>query len=93
VAQSRYAKLLAAGEGVERDVETAAMYRALARRQGLTDGQLDGLLAKAPADVVAKAEERARFWPLPPPTRVAEAETPANPAPVEVPAAPDPAAP
>jgi TPR repeat protein len=94
VAQNRYAKLLAAGEGVERDVETAAMYRALARRQGLTDGQLDGLLSKAPPDVIAKAEERARFWPLSPPTRVAEAKTPANPVTVDVPmAAEAPAAP
>lgn len=87
VAQSRYAKLLAAGEGVERDLETAAMYRALARRQGLTDQQLDGLLAKVPADVIATAEERARLWPVPLPTKVAEAKTPANPATVEVPGA------
>lgn len=92
VAQSRYAKLLAAGEGVERDIETAAMYRALARRQGLIDNQLDGLLAKAPPDTIARAEERARFWPVPPPTRVAEAETPAIPTGVDVPdATPTPA--
>ena len=84
VAQSRYAKLLAAGEGVDRDVETAAMYRALARRQGLTDQQLDGLLVKVPADVVARAEERARLWPVPLPTKVAEAASPAS---VDVPQA------
>lgn len=91
VAQSRYAKLLAAGEGIERDLETAAMYRALARRQGLTDQQLDGLLAKVPADVIATAEERARLWPVPLPTRVAEARAPQA---VDVPqAAETPAAP
>ncbi len=38
VAQNRYAKLLAVGEGVTRPISrTAAMYRALARRQGLKD--------------------------------------------------------
>jgi len=90
VAQNRYAKLLAAGEGIERDVETAAMFRALARRQGLTDPQLDSLLAKVPADVIARAEERARLWPLPLPTRVAEAKPPATvdvPEPADGPAA------
>lgn len=87
VAQNRYAKLLAAGEGIDSDVETAAMYRALARRQGLTDAQLDGLLAKVPADIIARAEERARLWPAPLPTRLAEAETPANPATLDVPSA------
>ena len=88
VAQNRYGKLLAAGEGVTADLEASAMYRALARRQGLPDPQLDAMLAKVPADVIAKAEERARFWPVPPPTRVAEATTPANAAALEVPQTP-----
>ena len=44
VAQNRYAKLLAVGEGVDLDLEEAAMWRALARRQGLTDPVLDKLL-------------------------------------------------
>jgi hypothetical protein len=80
VAQNRYGKLLAAGEGVTPDLESAAMYRALARRQGLPDQQLDAMLAKVPADVIAKAEERARFWPVPPPTKVAQLDAPAKPA-------------
>lgn len=79
VAQNRVAKLLAAGEGVAPDPETAAMYRALARRQGLSDPQLDGLLLGLPAEVLASAEERARFWPSRPPTRVAALEPPATP--------------
>ncbi len=87
VAQNRYAKLLAAGEGVEPDPETAAMYRALARRQGMSDPQLDSLLAGTPTEVIARAEERARIWPVPLPTRVAEAEAPAEPAAVDVPEA------
>ena len=71
VAQNRYAKLLAVGEGVALDLEAAAMWRALARRQGLTDPQLDKLLVSTPPDVLARAEERARFWPSEPPTAVA----------------------
>lgn len=77
VAQNRYAKLLAAGEGVAPDPETAAMYRALARRQGIKDPQLDELLDGTPADVVSRAEERARFWPSAPPEQVAQTTMPA----------------
>src|SRR5690606_38808838 len=73
VAQNRYAKLLAAGENVPLDLETAAMWRALARRQGLTDPQLDKLLVSIRPEALARAEERARFWPSLPPTSVAEA--------------------
>jgi uncharacterized protein len=76
VAQNRYAKLLAAGEGVTLDLETSAMWRALARRQGLTDPQLDKLLVSIRPETLARAEERARFWPSQPPTAVADA-TPA----------------
>jgi uncharacterized protein len=72
VAQNRYAKLLAVGEGVERNLEAAAMWRALARRRGLTDPQLDTLLATTPPETLAQAEERARFWPSDPPTAVAD---------------------
>jgi hypothetical protein len=87
VAQNRYAKLLAAGEGVARpDPETAAMYRALSRRQGMKDEQLDKLLAGVPADIIAKAEERARFWPSRPPTEIAAAD-PAAVDPITAPAA------
>jgi len=71
VAQNRYAKLLAAGEGVEPNVETAAMYRALARRQGLKDPQLDKMLVAISPEQLSRAEERARFWPSAPPTKVA----------------------
>ncbi|MDB5539771.1 MAG: sel1 repeat family protein [Devosia sp.] len=77
VAQNRYAKLLAAGEGVTLNLEDAAMYRALSRRQGLKDPQLDKLLASILPEELARAEERARFWPSPPPTRVAANTTPA----------------
>jgi uncharacterized protein len=73
VAQNRYAKLLAAGEGIDTDLQTAAMWRALARRQGLTDPQLDKLLASIPPDDLSRAEERARYWPDAPPATVAEA--------------------
>lgn len=76
VAQNRYAKLLAVGEGVTANVETAAMYRALARRQGLKDPQLDKLLVAASPEVIARAEERARFWPSSPPSKVAANATP-----------------
>ncbi|SHE92377.1 tetratricopeptide repeat protein [Devosia limi] len=70
VAQNRYAKLVASGEGVTLDLQEAAMWRALARRQGLSDPALDRLLVSIlPADL-AKAEERARFWPSTPPVPV-----------------------
>ncbi|MCB1517715.1 MAG: sel1 repeat family protein [Hyphomicrobiaceae bacterium] len=69
VAQNRLAKLLAAGENVEQDPETAAMYRALARRQGLNDTQTDDLLANVPSDIIARGEERARYWPGDVPTQ------------------------
>lgn len=68
VAQNRYAKLLAVGEGITLDLEEAAMWRALARRQGLTDPDLDRLLVSIPAEALARAEERARFWPVTPPS-------------------------
>jgi TPR repeat protein len=77
VAQNRYAKLLAVGEGVAPSLEDAAMYRALARRQGLKDPQLDKLLVAATPEEIARAEERARFWPSAPPTKVAAATPPA----------------
>lgn len=66
VAQNRYAKLLAVGEGVTLNLEDAAMWRALARRQGLSDPSLDRLLVSIPEDELARAEERARFWPSTP---------------------------
>ena len=44
------------------------MWRSLARRQGLADPTLDKLLVSIPPDALAKAEERARFWPSVPPT-------------------------
>jgi uncharacterized protein len=44
------------------------MWRALARRQGLSDPALDRLLVSIPAAELASAEERARFWPSTPPT-------------------------
>ena len=68
VAQNRYAKLLAVGEGVALNLENAAMWRALARRQGLSDPSLDRLLVSIPEAELASAEERARFWPSAPPT-------------------------
>jgi hypothetical protein len=67
VAQSRYGKLLAVGEGVNLDLTEAAMWRALARRQGLNDPVLDKLLVGISAKDLAAAEERARFWPSKPP--------------------------
>ncbi len=63
----RYAKLLAVGEGTKLDLIEAAMWRALARRQGLNDPQLDALLVSLPPKDLAIAEERARFWPSRPP--------------------------
>jgi TPR repeat protein len=68
VAQNRYAKLLAVGEGVDADLKQAAMWRALARRQGLSDPQLDKLLAGLSQTEINDAEELARFWPSKPPT-------------------------
>jgi hypothetical protein len=45
------------------------MWRALARRQGLNDPQLDKLLVSIGPEALARAEERARYWPdEPPPT-------------------------
>jgi len=79
VAQNRLAKLLAVGEGTTLDLETAAMWRALARRQGLTDQALDRLLVSIPADALARAEERARFWPSTPPSIETIAEIPTTP--------------
>ena len=52
------------------------MYRALARRQGLKDAQLDKLLAPIKPEQLTRAEERARFWPSRPPTKVAANTTP-----------------
>lgn len=75
VAQNRFAKLLAVGEGVDADLEQAAMWRSLARRQGLSDPVLDKLLVSILPDELARAEERARFWPSLPPTAVASNET------------------
>ncbi len=85
VAQNRYAKLLAVGEGTAIDLEAAAMWRSLSRRQGLSDPALDRLLVSIPADALARAEERARFWPgLPPtaPSAATEASEPASDGPV-----------
>lgn len=87
VAQNRYAKLLAVGEGVQIDLEQAAMWRALARRQGLTDPVLDKLLVSILPAELARAEERARFWPGQPPTNVAENDATPNLSPA-VPATP-----
>lgn len=68
VGQVRYAMMLAAAEGVAEDIETAAMYRALARRRGLTDEVLDQMLSGADPAAVARGEERARYWPGVPPS-------------------------
>ena len=68
VAENRFAKLLAVGEGVGLDLQQAAMWRALARRQGLNDPVLDKLLVSIPAADLAAAEELARFWPSLPPS-------------------------
>src|SRR6185369_10730236 len=76
VAQNRYAKLLAVGEGVDLDLKQAAMWRALARRQGLNDPLLDKLLIGISQKDLDAAEELARFWPSQPPTLAdAAAET------------------
>lgn len=67
VGQVRYAMMLAAAEGIEEDIETAAVYRILARRQGLTEDALDQMLRGVDPATLARAEERARYWPgLPP---------------------------
>jgi TPR repeat protein len=79
VAQNRLAKLMAVGEGTALDLETAAMWRALARRQGLSDPTLDRLLVSIPSSALARAEERARFWPSVPPSMDAVASAPATP--------------
>ena len=39
------------------------MWRALAKRQGLNDPELDKLLVSIPPEDLARAEERARIWP------------------------------
>jgi len=44
------------------------MWRALARRQGLTDPMLDKLLVGISQADLNAAEELARFWPSTPPT-------------------------
>src|SRR5690606_31589456 len=85
VAQNRYAKLLAAGEGVTLNLEDAAMWRSLARRQGLSDAALDRMLVSIPAEALARAEERARFWPSEPPGTAS-----ANADPTDLPAIGDP---
>ncbi len=56
------------------NLEDAAMWRALARRQGLSDPALDRLLVSIPDTELARAEERARFWPSALPEAVAAAE-------------------
>ena len=76
VAQNRLAKLVAVGEGTTLDLQEAAMWRALARRQGLNDPQLNELLVSIPAEDLAAAEERARFWPTEPPATVADTSQP-----------------
>ena len=90
VAQNRYAKLLAVGEGVNLDLQQSAMWRALARRQGLNDPVLDKLLVSIPPADLEAAEDRARFWPSPPPNGTASSgmaaadatgQSAANPAP------------
>ena len=43
-------------------------WRALARRQGLSDPTLDRLLVSIQPEALARAEERARFWPSVPPS-------------------------
>ena len=64
------------GDRVEFDIVEAAMWRALARRQGLNDPQLDNLLVGMSPEDLAAAEERARFWPSKPPSAVAEGASP-----------------
>jgi hypothetical protein len=70
---------VAVGEGTALDLETAAMWRALARRQGLSDPSLDRLLVSIPPDALARAEERARFWPSTPPSIETIARIPTTP--------------
>ena len=79
VAQNRLAKQIAVGEGTALDLETSAMWRALARRQGLSDPSLDRLLVSIPPEALARAEERARFWPSTPPSIETIAEIPTTP--------------
>lgn len=85
VGQVRYAMMLATAEGVPQDFETAAMYRALARRQGLTDDTLDQLLRSADRETVARGEDRARFWPASPPANGADDIQPEAPEPTPLP--------
>jgi uncharacterized protein len=91
VGQVRLAKLLAVGDGMVRDRVEAGMWRALARRQGLVDQQLDSLLQTLSADDLARAEERARFWPEHPPlnTTAAPPDTPSPGAPATTGSIPD----
>jgi TPR repeat protein len=72
VAQNRLAKMLAVGEGVPKSLEDAALYRLLARRQGLNDETLDRLLEAATAQDLSRAEDRARIWPSRLPTTPAQ---------------------
>ncbi|WP_417584575.1 tetratricopeptide repeat protein [Pelagibacterium sp.] len=69
VGQVRYAMMLASAEGMAQDLESAAMYRILARRQGLTEEGLDRMLSGADPGTLARAEERARYWPGVPPAQ------------------------
>ena len=79
VGQVRYAMMLAVAEGVEEDIETAAMYHTLARRQGLTEDALDQMLRGADPATLARAEERARYWPGVPPSENPASDAPQNP--------------
>ena len=63
-----YASGTEALKAVDLDIKQAAMWRALARRQGLSDPQLDKLLAGISQADLNSAEELARFWPSKPPT-------------------------
>ncbi|HCO54256.1 MAG TPA: hypothetical protein DIT93_04460 [Pelagibacterium sp.] len=85
VGQVRYAMMLAAAEGVAEDIETAAMYRTLARRQGLTEDALEQMLRGIAPETLARAEERARYWPGVPPSENAAADTGQAPAGVSLP--------
>jgi hypothetical protein len=65
------------------------MWRALSRRQGLSDPALDRLLVSIPQADLASAEERARFWPSTPPQIETVLEIPS----VDAPASDSPALP
>lgn len=85
VGQVRYAMMLAAAEGVQQDLETAAMYRTLARRQGLTDDTLDQMLRGTDPATLARAEERARYWPGVPPSETSPRDARQDPADIPLP--------